>query len=101
MNHASGKDYDPSAWARQRQERIKRASKLRKQRTSGSPDSNHTFRPHLQANNDGAVSKLPEGARVSGTPLRQGQYDLSNLGDMPGAYPADGSARRTAMHRGG
>lgn len=25
MQHASGKDYDPSAWAKQRQERIKRA----------------------------------------------------------------------------
>lgn len=28
MNHASGKDYDPSAWAKQRQERIKRASQV-------------------------------------------------------------------------
>lgn len=28
MNHASGKDYDPSAWAKQRNERIKRASQV-------------------------------------------------------------------------
>lgn len=29
MQHASGKDYDPSEWAKQRQERIKRALQVR------------------------------------------------------------------------
>ncbi|CAM9898361.1 unnamed protein product, partial [Choristocarpus tenellus] len=85
MTQASGKDYDPSAWARERKERIKRASELRKQRKSGSPDSNHTFKPQLQAKNDGATSRLPEGAKASTT---RGSYDLSRLEEMEGAFAA-------------
>ncbi|CAM9450519.1 unnamed protein product, partial [Sphacelaria rigidula] len=92
MNHASGKDYDPSAWARQRQERIKRASQLREKRQSGTPDRNHTFKPQLQANLDGAVSKLPLGAKVGDAAgLRQGAYDLTRLDSMH-AFPRGVSA---------
>ncbi|CAM9121210.1 unnamed protein product [Ectocarpus sp. 6 AP-2014] len=87
MQHASGKDYDPSEWAKQRQERIKRALQARQKRQSGSPDKNHTFKPHLLSSNDGARSKLPPGARVGDASATQGAYDLTVLDNMDGAFP--------------
>ncbi|CAN0544038.1 unnamed protein product, partial [Ectocarpus sp. 12 AP-2014] len=87
MQHASGKDYDPSEWAKQRQERIKRALQARQKRQSGSPDKNHTFKPHLLSSADGARSKLPPGARVGDASATQGAYDLTVLDNMDGAFP--------------
>ncbi|CAN0400145.1 unnamed protein product, partial [Ectocarpus sp. 12 AP-2014] len=87
MQHASGKDYDPSEWAKQRQERIKRALQARQKRQSGSPDKNHTFKPHLLSSTDGARSKLPPGARVGDASATQGAYDLTVLDNMDGAFP--------------
>ncbi|CAM9373377.1 unnamed protein product [Ectocarpus fasciculatus] len=87
MQHASGKDYDPSVWAKQRQERIKRALQARQKRQSGSPDKNHTFKPQLLSSTDGARSKLPPGARVGDASATQGAYDLTVLDNMDGAFP--------------
>ncbi|CAM9480827.1 unnamed protein product, partial [Scytosiphon promiscuus] len=87
MQHASGKDYDPSAWAKERQERIKRALQARQQRQSGSPDKNHTFKPQLLGGTSGVISKLPAGARVGDASAKPGAYDLTVLEGMDGAFP--------------
>jgi hypothetical protein len=71
MQHKSGKEYDPTAWAAQRRAAVEAANKLRLERKTGAGEANDlTFSPELVARNP----KLNPSMNVNGLPVEMDQH---------------------------
>lgn len=76
MQHKSGKEYDPTAWAAQRRAAVEAANKLRLERKTGAGEANDlSFSPELVARNPKGQSSHPSGINNQGSlPFEMDQH---------------------------